>query len=1006
MKRVLSCVLSLCILLSCFVGVLTVPAAAVTEYVTAFSDDFESYSTGELAKWLSATGPTQDGTKWFRPNSSAWTSQILADGDNQCLALSYRAYRSLSNVLEAGKTYKITFSMKLANAETTMNDLHVRLWKALDDGSAVDGYNYIAPYINSDLTGTRYLSASTLTEAGVNADSWTEISLYYQHTEEYAAAGYNILTLVSGASTDSTIHYYFDNFSVSYVAGTVASDFFQDYENDTVVVGTNFSLVDTGDAEHGKAIQGLYGETSNTGYFYLNNANSKLNTFGYEAGETVYLSFDYKGNTNGALFLQPRACTSATSFFSGTRVALGSIYRTLATGDQWQTAVITLTMPDDIAEREGLAIYTTTAQSITTPIYLDNFRLFRKRKTSIQVEGVSESVIVPEVDPDAAKYGGREGAAYDLSAARVDDSFRFKLATQYVGSVAYNGTVLTPDANGVYTINKVQKNSTLTVQLADSLPFNNDSDSEGDALRVLAIGNSFTDDATALLGEIISAENKDIRIGKAIIGGSTLQMHADNVTNNNPAYSCSYSTTSGTFAKVTLQQVLHSADWDIITIQQASALSGSVGDYETVYRIPAQTLVSFLNEQVPNAEIVIHETWAYSTYRKLTDGAVPGDTQQAEQDDMFAYLQANYQQLSKDLGNARIIPVGTAMQLTREAIGDIVHRDNNPGHANFLGRLLGAYTYYAVLTGELPQSYDPMDPNDSAYIKYYYMDGNSMQDWIKNRYFVYSTSKKYTHDTEDASGNTVYEDKVSITAEEITENGYIDAIKTAVEQAITLYTGNGYNEQTTAQMRKATEAKQHALRFKVTIDTDIIQDELAGYELVEYGSLVTLNKYLTDSWKPIWFAADDSSINSAGVSVQNNGNAKVHIGRAYVKGDHETLWSVDGNKTVFTAALVRIGYRSDETIDYTKWGNEYYILPYAVYQKTVNGKTITTVKYGTNSAFSYSMFEMVQTIVDQGTSAEDITYVNSLFDADESLAVAWQAWGGNLDESNHPAQSN
>ena len=63
-------------------------------------------------------------------------------------------------------------------------------------------------------------------------------------------------------------------------------------------------------------------------------------------------------------------------------------------------------------------------------------------------------------------------------------------------------------------------------------PVNNDK-----TLKILAIGNSFSDDTTYFLEDIATAEGfETVLVGNLYIGGCTLQTHALNAQGNLPAY--------------------------------------------------------------------------------------------------------------------------------------------------------------------------------------------------------------------------------------------------------------------------------------------------------------------------------------------------------------------------------------------------------------------------------------------------------------------------------------
>ena len=59
-------------------------------------------------------------------------------------------------------------------------------------------------------------------------------------------------------------------------------------------------------------------------------------------------------------------------------------------------------------------------------------------------------------------------------------------------------------------------------------------------LKVLAIGNSFSEDATSYIKQIALADNVDLRVANAFIGGCSFERHADNIKNKTTDYRLKY----------------------------------------------------------------------------------------------------------------------------------------------------------------------------------------------------------------------------------------------------------------------------------------------------------------------------------------------------------------------------------------------------------------------------------------------------------------------------------
>ena len=111
--------------------------------------------------------------------------------------------------------------------------------------------------------------------------------------------------------------------------------------------------------------------------------------------------------------------------------------------------------------------------------------------------------------------------------------------------------------------------------------------------------------------------------------------------------------------RVGLRELLASDTWDIVTIQQLSAQSPDIANY----RPYAKELYDCIKKYAPQAEVVIHQTWAYRTDGDFA--RVFPDKPSYNQEDMYRDLNAAYNTIAKEL-DVRIIPVGAAFQLARE----------------------------------------------------------------------------------------------------------------------------------------------------------------------------------------------------------------------------------------------------------------------------------------------------------------------------------------------------
>jgi hypothetical protein len=214
------------------------------------------------------------------------------------------------------------------------------------------------------------------------------------------------------------------------------------------------------------------------------------------------------------------------------------------------------------------------------------------------------------------------------------------------------------------------------------------------ALKILAIGNSFSDDAMEHVYQVAKdAGVENIKLGNMFIGGCSLATHLSNAKNNKNAYT--YRTnTDGTWKSVnsvSIKTAVESDDWDFITFQQVSGQSGVADTYNDLYE-----LIKIVEPLNPSARLAWHMTWAYK------DGSGHPDFPKYNKDQMTMYNAivnaVNTKILTID--NIEIvIPSGTAIQNVRTSfIGDTLTRDGY--HLSYgIGRYIASMAYVKALTG-------------------------------------------------------------------------------------------------------------------------------------------------------------------------------------------------------------------------------------------------------------------------------------------------------------------
>ena len=204
-------------------------------------------------------------------------------------------------------------------------------------------------------------------------------------------------------------------------------------------------------------------------------------------------------------------------------------------------------------------------------------------------------------------------------------------------------------------------------------------------IKVLAIGNSFSQDAIEqYLYELARAQGDSLVIGNAYIGGCSIDRHYTNLVKDSALYA--YRKVVGGVRseqkKVTLKRIIRNEQWDIISLQQASQHS-------------VRRLVESYTTNL-HVEFVWHMTWAYAQDCQSKKFAA----YDYKQRQMYSAIVSTMLGVMPAIGQPRIIPSGTAIQLVRHRLGDILCRDGM--HLSYtLGRYTAACTWCEFLTGKI-----------------------------------------------------------------------------------------------------------------------------------------------------------------------------------------------------------------------------------------------------------------------------------------------------------------
>lgn len=233
-------------------------------------------------------------------------------------------------------------------------------------------------------------------------------------------------------------------------------------------------------------------------------------------------------------------------------------------------------------------------------------------------------------------------------------------------------------------------------------------------IKILAIGNSFSQDATYYLHQIAAADKVDMKVVNLYIGGCSLERHWDNIRNEAEEYLYEENGRSAE-EYVSVSQALEMEKWDYVVTQQVSHDSGIP---ETYYPY-IEYMAAYIKEKAPQAEFLLQETWAYETDSLHSEFGKYNRDQQ----EMYEKVSAAYRSVAKRIG-VRLIPCGDAVQALRKKEpflygqgGMSVCRDGF--HMNVIyGRYLLAAVWYKTLTGK--------SVGDNAYIPHTELAPNAL----------------------------------------------------------------------------------------------------------------------------------------------------------------------------------------------------------------------------------------------------------------------------------------
>lgn len=216
-------------------------------------------------------------------------------------------------------------------------------------------------------------------------------------------------------------------------------------------------------------------------------------------------------------------------------------------------------------------------------------------------------------------------------------------------------------------------------------------------VKILCIGNSFSQDATYYLYDIAESAGVNLIVGNLYYSGSSLQIHESNAKKNLKAYTYQKWTSSEMESEKnkTMKEVLLDEDWDYITFQQSSENSGLAATYQPYLN----NLIDYVKSvsKNPNVKFALNMTWAYSS-DSVNEGFANYNHSQFN---MYRSIVEAYKQALEETEIDILIPCGTAIQnaRTNQSLNSIGNQLTSDGYhlEKNMGRYIGALTLFQTL---------------------------------------------------------------------------------------------------------------------------------------------------------------------------------------------------------------------------------------------------------------------------------------------------------------------
>ncbi len=208
-------------------------------------------------------------------------------------------------------------------------------------------------------------------------------------------------------------------------------------------------------------------------------------------------------------------------------------------------------------------------------------------------------------------------------------------------------------------------------------------------MKILSIGNSFSEDAQRYLSRAADAVGIPLKTVNLVIGGCSLEQHHQNMLSGEAAYRYDENG-NATNRRVSITEGLTCDDFDIVTLQQVSHFAPLFDTYEPYL----SALAALVRKHQPRAKIYLQQTWAYENGSQRLCEELGYQSAEA----MLSDVRASCEKAKEAIRADGIIPSGELMLLLSNKGTRRVHRDTFHADLGF-GRYALALLWLRTLCG-------------------------------------------------------------------------------------------------------------------------------------------------------------------------------------------------------------------------------------------------------------------------------------------------------------------